>query len=205
MDNFTKEKIERAEDILEKLNTISSVLIGSYIGVTPDDNVRYGQTEFPEGVHVIDTISNAAGLICMLVDSWKEESEDKKTESHAVDILERLQVECPARYRCLSSIEVTPSSEKLTFWIPDNDVFEDPKPELLTIKKADPDISYGFDTLNRIIDHFDSYENVRLEKGCGTLDGIYLKYDNKIGCSFAFQFGEFIKALQNKEDSKNDD
>ena len=197
MDNFTEGRVKRALDILEKLRTISEVFISGYKEVTPNGELKYELQNCLLKGNPIITISDAMGLIGELIDLWKEEMEDKKPESRALDILGRLQTEYPVRYKNINSIEVTPSSEKLTFWYDDS---KEPEPELLDNEKRTPDIVEGFITLNRIINNFDSYENIRLEKGFGGLDGVYLKYKAKDGCSFAFQFGDFIKALQDKDD-----
>lgn len=196
MDNFTEGRVKRALDILGKLRAISELFISGYKRVTPDGEFKYELPDCFLKDNPIITISDAMGLIGELIDLWKEEAEDKKTESHALDILKRIQTEYPVYYKNVNSIEVTPSSEKLTFWYPDRDEFKDPEPELLLNKKADPCVTDGFITLNRIINNFDSYENVRLEKGFGGLDGVYLKFVNKDnGCSYAFQFGDFIKGI----------
>lgn len=205
MDNFTEGRIERANAIIDRLREISCKFITGYTCRQSTGEYSYEyKYKMPScslEADASDTLSNAVGLIEELIELWEKESEDNKTESRALNILERIQTEHPGYYRNVNTIEITPSGEKLAFW-GCSDV-EDPKPELLANKKRRTDIVDGFVTLNRLIDDFDSYENVRLERGFGLLDGIYLKYDNKDdGCSFAFQFSEFIKELQNKEDTE---
>lgn len=131
MDNFTEGRINRAKDIISRLRTIDGVLVGAYKGITPDGEFKYDAKSFFLEANAGSTISNAIAMIEELIESREKESEDKKTESRALDILKRLQTECPAYYKNVNSIETTPSSEKLTFWIPDSDDFKDPEPELL--------------------------------------------------------------------------
>lgn len=200
MDNFTEERIKNAKDILDKLTGIIGAFVDAYKGVTPNGDIKYGPTTISPGINVSDTIYNTTILIEELIELWEKEAKDKKPESRALDILKRIQTEHPGYYRNVNAIEITPSGEKLAFWGCSD--IKDSEPKLLASKTTDPDIASGFATLNRIIDNFDSYENVRLEKGFGGLDGVYLKYVNKDnGCSYAFQFGDFIKELQGKEEN----
>lgn len=135
MDNFTEGRVKRALDILEKLRAISELFISGYKGVTPDGEFKYELQNCFLKDNPIITISDAMGLIGELIDLWKEEVEDKKTESRALDILKRIQTEHPVYYKNVHSIEATPSSEKLTFWYPDSDELKDPEPELLDNEK----------------------------------------------------------------------
>ena len=210
MDNFTEGRINRAKDVVSKLCSISGVLVDAYKGVTPDGEYKYDAKSFFLEANAGSTISNAIAMIEELIELWEKEAEDKKTESRALDILKRIQTEYPIHYKNVNSIEVTPSSEKLTFWYPDRDEFKDPEPEIMknkTDSRDVPSLLSDVALLEDLIDDFDKFGKASLEKDDnGTVIISYSepkKGDSEVRSS-KYSLSYFLESLKLKaeEDTK---